>query len=151
MSMQSKVATRSVLLGRNLIPEGQSTLCPFCLLHLETPQHLFLHCHFLWDVWSQILEWWHLRWVCPASLEAHFEWWMESRFRNLEKNLWEATFFATMWSLWLARNDYVSNNASSGAGVVGERIKARVAMWIKAKFNIKVYTVEVFKVFLLWN
>ncbi|KAI8558471.1 hypothetical protein RHMOL_Rhmol04G0096400 [Rhododendron molle] len=56
-----------------------------------------------------------------------------------------------MWSLWLARNDYVSNNASSGAGVVGERIKARVAMWIKAKFNIKVYTVEVFKVFLLWN
>ncbi|XP_058185614.1 uncharacterized protein LOC131302837 [Rhododendron vialii] len=37
------------------------------------------------------------------------------------------------------------DNATSGAGVVGEQIKARVAMWIKAKFNIKVYTVEDFK------
>ncbi|KAI8551203.1 hypothetical protein RHMOL_Rhmol06G0167000 [Rhododendron molle] len=73
---------------------------------------------------------------------------MESRFRNLEKNLWEATLFATLWSLWLARNDYVFNNATLGTEVVGEQIKARVAMWIKAKFNIKVYTVKEFKVFL---
>ncbi|XP_058185686.1 uncharacterized protein LOC131302911 [Rhododendron vialii] len=139
MAIQSKVATRSILLGRNLILEGESTRCPFCSLHLETPQHLFLHCHFSWDVWSQILDWWHVQWVCPASLEAHFRWWVDNRFRKLEKKLWEATFFATLWSLWLVRNEYVFNNATSRVEVIGEHVKSRVAMWIKAMFDIKVF------------
>lgn len=64
------------------------------------------------------------------------------------KHLWEATFFATLWSLWLVRNDYVFNNASTRAGDVGEQVKTRVAMWMNAKFNVKVYSVEEFKVFL---
>jgi len=31
---------------------------------------------------------------------------------------------------------------------VGDLIKTRVAMWIKTKFDIKIYTVEEFKEFL---
>lgn len=57
-------------------------------------------------------------------------------------------FFATLWSLWLVRNDYVFNNASTQVWEVGDLVKTRVAMWIKVKFDIKVYTVEDFKVFL---
>ncbi|KAI8568450.1 hypothetical protein RHMOL_Rhmol02G0200400 [Rhododendron molle] len=112
MAIQSKVATRSVLLGSNLILEGQSSLCPLCSLVLETPQHLFLHCLFSWGVWSQILEWWRVQWVCPESLHNLLRWWMDNRFRNLEKRLWEATFFATLWSLWQVRNEFVFNNAT---------------------------------------
>lgn len=148
MAIQSKVATRSVLLGRNMLPEGQSVLCPFCTLHLESPHHLFLHCHFSWDVWSRILDWWHVQWVCPASVEDLFIWWDDSRFRNLEKHMWEATFFATLWSLWLVRNSYVFNNATTSSGEVGDLIKTRVAMWVKAKFDLKVYSVEDFRIFL---
>lgn len=148
MALQDRVPTRSVLQSRNLILDGNSALCPLCSMHLETPQHLFLHCKFSWNVWSLILDWWHVRWVCPQSLEALFTWWFDNRFRNLENHLWETTFFAIIWSLWLARNDYVFNNASTGVGQVGEVIKTRVAMWIKVKFDIKVYTVEDFKGFL---
>lgn len=74
MAVQSKVAMRSVLLDRNLISKGQSTLCPHCSLVLETPHHLFLHCKFPWEVWSRILEWWHVQWVCSESLEDHLKW-----------------------------------------------------------------------------
>jgi exo-beta-1,3-glucanase (GH17 family) len=73
---------------------------------------------------------------------------MDNRFRNLEKSLWETSFFATLWSLWLVRNEYVFNNATLAVGVVVEKVKARVAMWVKAKFDVKVYSVEEFKVFL---
>ncbi|XP_058192206.1 uncharacterized protein LOC131309615 [Rhododendron vialii] len=152
MAVQSKVATRSVLVGRNMILEGQSSSCPLCSLLMETPQHLFLHCQFSWVVWSQILEWWHVQWVCPDSLDAHLRWWMDSKFRNLEKSLWETSFFATLWSLWLVRNEHVFNNTMVTAEVVVDKVKTRVAMWVKAKFDIKMYTMEEFKVrFLSFN
>ncbi|KAI8570703.1 hypothetical protein RHMOL_Rhmol01G0057000 [Rhododendron molle] len=51
-------------------------------------------------------------------------------------------------SLWLVRNDYAFNNASTQAWEVGDLIKTRVAMWMKTKFDIKVYSVEDFKMFL---
>ncbi|KAI8531861.1 hypothetical protein RHMOL_Rhmol11G0168700 [Rhododendron molle] len=53
-----------------------------------------------------------------------------------------------MWSLWLVRNDYIFNNSSKQVWEVGDLVKTRVAIWMKAKFDIKVYTVEDFKLFL---
>lgn len=46
------------------------------------------------------------------------------------------------------RNDYVFNKATTQAEDVGELIKTKVATWMKAKFDIKVYIVEEFKGFL---
>lgn len=48
MAVKERTATESVLLRRNLISEIQLALCPFCPLHLEPHQLLFLHCHFSW-------------------------------------------------------------------------------------------------------
>lgn len=67
---------------------------------------------------------------------------------TIRRKIFGKCFFATLWSLWLVRNDYVFNNASTQVWEVGDLVKTRVAMWIKVKFNIKVYTVEDFKVFL---
>lgn len=53
---------------------------------------------------------------------------------------------ATLWSLWLAKNDYIFNNVTMTISEVGDLIKIRVAM--KTKFEIKVYYVEEFKGFL---
>ncbi|KAI8566861.1 hypothetical protein RHMOL_Rhmol02G0075100 [Rhododendron molle] len=50
--------------------------------------------------------------------------------------------------MWLARNDLIFNNVTRSASVVGELVKTRVAMWMKAKFDIKVYSVEDFRSFL---
>lgn len=43
------------------------------------------------------------------------------------------------------RNDYVFNNATIQPNEVGELIKTMVAMRMKVKYNIKVYTVKDFK------
>ncbi|XP_058216715.1 uncharacterized protein LOC131327580 [Rhododendron vialii] len=148
MAIQNRIATRSILLDRNLIPEVHLATCPLCALHVETPQHLLLHCRFSWVVWSEILNWWHIQWVCPASLEELASWWFGNRFRNLEKNIWEVCFFATLWSIWLTRNGYIFNGITTEALEVADLIKTKVAMWMKAKFDIKLYTVEDFKGYL---
>ncbi|KAI8563627.1 hypothetical protein RHMOL_Rhmol03G0124100 [Rhododendron molle] len=83
---------------------------------LETPQHLFLHCRFPWAVWSCIVHWWHVKWVCPSSVGALIAWWFGNRFRNLEKEIWESCLYATLWSLWLLQNDCVFFYVSLGCG-----------------------------------
>ncbi|XP_058217028.1 uncharacterized protein LOC131327925 [Rhododendron vialii] len=148
MAIQGRVATRSLLVSTNMLEEGPLSKCPFCITFEETPKHLFLHCKFSWNTWSLIVVWWQMLWVCPPSLADLAKWWFDNRFRSLERHIWEVTFFATLWSLWLARNDLVFNNVSRSASEVGDQIKTRVAMWMKAKFEIKVYSVEDFKCFL---
>ncbi|KAI8555972.1 hypothetical protein RHMOL_Rhmol05G0217000 [Rhododendron molle] len=110
-----------------MIQKDQSLSCPLCSLQLETPNHLFLHRQFSWSIWSLILDWWHVVWVCPLSLAELALWWFDNRFGDLEKQLWKASFYATLWSLWLVRND-VFNNTATSIEEVGEIVKTRVAM-----------------------
>lgn len=147
-AIKGKILTRSVLLTRNVLTGIHLGLCPLCLSHLETPNHLMLHCRFSWTIWSLIIKWWKLHWVSPFSVEELALWWLDNRFRNLEKHLWEICFYAVLWSIWLARNDIAFNNAVIEAEEVGELVKTRVAMWVKVKFNLKLYSVEDFRCFL---
>ncbi|XP_058198468.1 uncharacterized protein LOC131313991 [Rhododendron vialii] len=128
LAIQSRVATRSMLHNRNLILDPRLVRCPFSSKQDETPQHLFLFCNVTWSVWSIITEWWHTNWVCPSSLADLAVWWFDNGFCNLEKHIWEACFFATIWSLWLARNKLVLNNVEPVIREVGDIIKTKVAM-----------------------
>lgn len=48
----------------------------------------------------------------------------------------------------LRENRTFFENKTSSVGEVGHQIKTKVAMWMKAKFDIKVYSIEDFKIFL---
>lgn len=148
MAVQNRVASKSLLARRNLLREGQSTLCAACDILEETLGHILLHCNFAWSVWAVIMEWWQMQWVCPPSVAILVSVWLGNNFRNLEKHIWEATLYATLWTLWLTRNDRVFNNKVRSSEEVGDVIKTKVAMWMKVKFDIKVYSVDDFKNFL---
>ncbi|KAI8531878.1 hypothetical protein RHMOL_Rhmol11G0170200 [Rhododendron molle] len=135
MAIQNRVATRSVLFERNLISELHLAKCPLCDLHVETPQHLLLHCRFSWVVWSEILAWWNIQWVCPSPIAELALWWFGNRFLNLEKYIWEACFFATLWFIWLMRNGFIFNGATKQVSEVTDLVKTIVAMWMKANIS----------------
>ncbi|KAI8561040.1 hypothetical protein RHMOL_Rhmol04G0305000 [Rhododendron molle] len=65
-----------------MIQEGQLPLCPLCSLVEETPKHLFLHCLSSWHIWSIIMQWWLLVWVCPPSLADLASWWFGNSFQK---------------------------------------------------------------------
>lgn len=68
-------------------------------------------------------------------------------FRNLENICWQTTFYATLWTIWTCRNEVIFNNKTWEVEEITDLVKTRLAIWIKGKFNIKIYTVEDFK----WN
>ncbi|KAG5541486.1 hypothetical protein RHGRI_021344 [Rhododendron griersonianum] len=120
MAVQECISTRSALVRRGILNLEHGS-CPFCNLEEETPSHILI--------------------MCDVARRKCFN------FKNLEKACWQATFFATLWTLWLCRNDKVFNNKTWEVDDILDLVKTRVALWIKGSFNLHHYSVQDFK----WN
>ncbi|KAG5560722.1 hypothetical protein RHGRI_003905 [Rhododendron griersonianum] len=110
MAAQGKIASRSVLASRGLIFDEGAQECPLCAETCETPRHLLLHCRFSWEVWTGILRWWGVLWICPPTIMDFIAIWFNNSFKNLEKKCWESILFAGLWSIWTARNEVIFSN-----------------------------------------
>lgn len=71
--------------------------------------------------------------------------WLETLYRNLDRKCRECCFYASLWSLWIPRNELVFRNMSIQSVQVAELVKTRVALWIKGKHNIRLYSVDDFR------
>lgn len=145
-AVQDKIATGSELIKRNIRdPEnGDQGFCPFCNLEVETVAHahLFLHCSKTWRIWSQILERWGMVWVCPTNLFDLLCWWFSNKFKYVEKGCWEICFYAGMVHLAGKKSDHLQKNKAYEEGLLVEIIKTQVAVWLKACYDLKEYSVE---------
>lgn len=108
--------------------------------------HVLLHCSFPWKIWSSILRWWRLNWVCLADLVAlsHIWFWFSTPLKNLKKKCWDFCFFAIIWSIWKAMNDLIFNNKASTKEEISELVKIRGALWIKSLNDLQIYSVDDF-------
>lgn len=149
-AIQDKLATGSELLKRGLLYNNVGNaevagLCAFCRNNVETVEHLLVNCGIAWNVWSSIIKWWGLSWVCPGSIYNLMSWWLSNKFTNLEKGIWDIYFFAVMWSLWLERNLITFQGCALDTDKLVDKIQTRVSFWTKANFDLKTYSVEDFK------
>lgn len=117
-------------------------MCPFCVQHEESAGHLLLLCKFAWSIWTHMLRWWEMSWVCPPTLYELICWWFCNNFKNVEKGCWEICFYAILWSTWLERNHIIFKQKTVDLDKIVEEIKTKVAIWTKAKFDLKNYSVE---------
>lgn len=145
--MQECLPTASELIRRNIkaIGEDFDGLCPFCCRVIESASHVLLLCDYSWSIWSEILLWWKQVWVCPGSIPSLISLWLNGKKRSLKQVCWSACFFATIWSIWLARNDLIFNNKALIIAETVDLIKTRVASWIKANYDLQAFSVEFFK------
>ncbi|KAJ4832992.1 hypothetical protein Tsubulata_021068 [Turnera subulata] len=88
---------------RNILPMAKS-LCPFCREFIESRDHVLLHCKLTWSLWSRICRWWGVVWCIPARLEECFCLWPELASSSTARSSWLIIFYATVWSVWSARN-----------------------------------------------
>lgn len=143
MAIQNCIASKYVLVRRGILPD-ELDICPFCSFGNESPNHLLLLCQWAWRVWSAIMDWWGFVWVSPPTILALFQLWNNVRFRNLERILWLASFYAVVWTIWTSRNDKVFNNRAVEVMDIIELSKVRMAMWVKGKYDIKDYSIDDF-------
>lgn len=60
------------LVKRNAIDRNCDQMCPLCLGHQESAQHLFISSNVIQDVWLECISWKSLSLAQPSSLEVHF-------------------------------------------------------------------------------
>lgn len=105
--MESKIAVKHSLIRRGILIENGG-LCEICGLEGESENHLMIHCHKIWGLWSAILAREEVLFCIPLSTQALLAEWPSLRAKS-DPILWETIPYALFWSIWLARNDLVFN------------------------------------------
>ncbi|XP_028056259.1 uncharacterized protein LOC114260377 [Camellia sinensis] len=127
-----KVKTSSFLHRIGILSESANLACVFWHDEVETVDHLFLFCPFVWLLWSNIVRWWGLQWVLPGSVSGLLQWWSGCRMKKLEKKIWMVLPLATLWSTWQHRNACVFSGSQPNLADLCKLAKVRLAMWLKA-------------------
>lgn len=69
---RDRMPTLDNLVKRNAIDRNCDQMCPLCLGHQESAQHLFISSNVIQDVWLECISWKSLSLAQPSSLEVHF-------------------------------------------------------------------------------
>ncbi|GMP35715.1 hypothetical protein CsSME_00008056 [Camellia sinensis var. sinensis] len=125
-----KVKTSSFLHRIGILDGSANLACVFCQNEIETVDHIFLFCPFVWLLSSNIIRWWGLQSIIPGSVNGLLQWWFGCRMKKLEKKIWMV--LAILWSTWKHRNDCIFNGSQPNLEDLCKIVKVRVAMWLKA-------------------
>ena len=90
-----RVKSGELLITWGIIRDHGAGLCLFCGHEMESGDHALLLCSHVWRVWSTLLKWWGLKWLCPCSVRNLLDWWQSWRFKKLKKLIWESIPLAT--------------------------------------------------------
>ncbi|XP_071695457.1 uncharacterized protein [Rutidosis leptorrhynchoides] len=125
LAIRKSILVRDVLSRRHILPPNSSTLCVWCLDNIESIDHLLLHCRWSFNVWTDLFRWWNLRWVIPRSIEDFsFDWYYGMGIKA--SKFWKLIGPATIWVIWVARNDVIFDNKYSCRSVIVRNIKLKV-------------------------
>ena len=89
---------------------------------------VMLNCHYVWRVWTRLVNWWNQVWVASGDVHMLFDWWWGIRCERSLKKLWDAIPLATLWVLWKARNDCYFKRSQVNWEDLVEVIKVEVVL-----------------------
>ncbi|XP_071699918.1 uncharacterized protein [Rutidosis leptorrhynchoides] len=113
LTLKKGIPVRDVLVRRYILLDTQSTVCVWCLVDVESIEHLLMHCSWSYKIWSDLFQWWNLCWVLPVTVnEFSFDWYYGMGIND--KRFWRMIGPATLWAIWVARNDYIFNANEAG-------------------------------------
>lgn len=104
-------------------------LCQFCLLEVEDQSHLLWKCTLSKKIWQAVLAWWGL--ADKVNIENLESMWRSRKIFSIKilRKIWELVLAATIWSIWLARNDKIFNGKEAVTPVLLQMIKFRSLSW----------------------
>ncbi|XP_071729333.1 uncharacterized protein [Rutidosis leptorrhynchoides] len=133
LACKQSIPVRDVLIRRHILPLNHSPLCIWCEEKPETSEHLLLHCPWTFKIWSALFQWWNINWVIPSSmLRFSADWYYGMGIGD--RKFWRLIGPATIWAIWLARNDFIFNGNYSCWSSIVRQIKIKVFIWATFKF-----------------
>lgn len=122
--------------------DNVSSLCVFCEAEVETTDHVLLLCPLIWNVWSVLVNWWEVKWVTPGSVEVLLNWWFGMKWEKKELEIWKVIPLVMPWSVWKLRNVCLFKEGNANLARLGELVKVRIALWVKANMKGVTYSVQ---------
>nr|KYP60907.1 hypothetical protein KK1_023327 [Cajanus cajan] len=131
--MLDRIPTKVNLAKRNLLLSSDSG-CVWSNQGLDTSCHIFFECSFAYQVWMLCLEWCGLFAAHQNNFISHFEHFL-GLLSCVAKNQykWAMIWLASIWSIWLSRNEVVFTNKFTSPKHLVELIKLRSWKWLKVK------------------
>jgi len=120
------------LLRKGIIPADLNK-CTFCQNHAEDIDHLLVTCSVSCAVWQHIADELGEQITHEGTLRSLYTAWTNRRFSNKTmRKLWISSFFATLWSLWMHRNEVIFKQKEMDMQTLCHLIKWRVTAWSQA-------------------
>ncbi|KAF1867299.1 hypothetical protein Lal_00049728 [Lupinus albus] len=108
---QDRIPTKDALISRGIsLFNGGGNLCSFCNDHLESTHHLFSTCTFTYHIWQSMYKWLDISNALPLTPFNHYLSHLGMTKDKKEKNVWRIIWLATIWAIWLHRNDIIFNH-----------------------------------------
>lgn len=100
--------------------------CPICGIHTETQEHLLFACPLAKEVWLRLLRWLHIP-IVFYPWNSLVRWTLDNaRRKSARTKFIKATFAATIYYLWNARNLKIFEDQLTNALDVVHRITTHV-------------------------
>lgn len=132
--LQDRIPTRvNLALRRVLSGEGEACRCVLCGRMDESAIHLFLHCEVAASLWTMVMNWVNLNFISPPFLSTHLDCWFSVK---KEKKGLLLIWHATIWSIWLERNDRIFKGVNKEVGELFEVVKALSWCWCHNRLKI---------------
>ncbi|GAU26578.1 hypothetical protein TSUD_266930 [Trifolium subterraneum] len=131
--LQDRVATRQNLLRRQVIRDISDSFCAFCGVSVESVDHLFTSCDFIFPVWYKLVRWLGFQFVSPNSIIGLFEGFLgfsvNRKFRLGCVLIWHAA----VWSIWNSLYDLIFARGTVSIDTLVEKVKLSSWKWLLAK------------------
>lgn len=105
---------------------GPDCNCAICGSHEETTPHLFFNCRYRNQCISNILNWLQVRWRGRDAQSLWRRVYRDNGINNFRRQVIGASLAATVYHVWLARNDAVWQHKIVKPKNVCVRIKTEV-------------------------
>ncbi|KAF1861709.1 hypothetical protein Lal_00026130, partial [Lupinus albus] len=115
---------------------GDGLLCSLCNDHYESTHHLFSTCNLTYHVWQLIYKWLDFSIVLPINTHHHFLYHMGLVNDRKCWKFWGVIWLATIWEIWLSRNDLIFNNVSPSPHQILDSARVKYWLWIKGQMGI---------------
>ncbi|KAL4182746.1 hypothetical protein AMTRI_Chr11g151790 [Amborella trichopoda] len=100
-----------------------------CLQEESSNPHIFLHCNIAFELWTLILRLFKLNWVLPPSVKDLLHHYSSGPWPLAGRTLWRATIAATLWVLWLERNERIFRGQRNEVSGLFHKVTAKVVFW----------------------
>lgn len=96
-------------LAHRITDRKDSKYCSSCPNSPEISHHIFWSCNVSRRIWRKCLDWWGFYYK-PLPTNITDSWNMALWFKDASiRRVWKLTIIATIWTLWLSRNERVFN------------------------------------------